>query len=79
MTGKITTIHIETHEVVRVRFDGALLRSWCAQCQDFTGLLRVEDAVVVGVSREAIHSTPHLHLLERANGAVFMCLNSLLK
>ena len=77
-----TTITVETHEVYVMHPCGSLIQSYCEQCGEQAGLLRVEEVALAGVSLEAICQkvqSNNLHLIETASGLVFMCLNSLLK
>ena len=82
MTTRITKITVETHEVIVMQRFGSLIQSYCEQCGEATGMLRVEEVALVGVGIEAIcqkASADKLHLVETSSGLVFMCLNSLLK
>ena len=82
MVNRITRIRVETHEVLMRRPCGALIQSWCEQCGDRAGMLRVEEVALAGIGIDAICQKANLnqlHLVETSGGAVFMCLNSLLK
>ncbi len=82
MADKVTRIRVETHEVLMMRPGGALIQRWCEQCGNRAGMLRVEEVALAGIGIETICqkvSLKQLHLVETSGGAVFMCLNSLLK
>jgi hypothetical protein len=61
---------------------GSLFQSWCRDCGEQTVMVRLEEAVLVGVSLQAICrqvDARRTHLVELADGSSFICLNSLLK
>jgi hypothetical protein len=77
-----TEITVETRQVMVVHRQGNMVQNWCAQCGAKAGMIRLEEAVLAGLSlREIRHKieADRLHLVEVADGLHFICLNSLLK
>jgi len=81
-TIKRTEITVETRQAIIIRRHGSLIESWCARCNATTGLIRLEEVALAGVSMQTIcrHAeADRLHLVEVAEGLNYICLNSLLK
>ena len=77
-----TEITVETREVMVMNRRGSLFQSWCGRCGQLTGMLRLEEAALAGMSPQLICrkiEAETLHLVEMADGMNFICLNSLLK
>ena len=77
-----TEITVETRQVMVINRCGALVQSWCAECGEQAGMVRLEEAALAGVSLKAICrqlEARRLHLVEMADGLNFLCLNSLMK
>ena len=77
-----TEIRVETRQVLVINRCGSLVQSWCAQCGEQAGMIRLEEAALAGVSLQAICRRlqgDSLHLVEIADGLNFICLNSLMK
>ena len=77
-----TEITVETREVVVMNRRGSLFQCWCGHCGAETGMVRLEEAALAGVSLQAICRKVEahtIHLVELADGLNFICLNSLLK
>lgn len=82
MTTRTTKITVETYEVIVTQRLGSLRQSYCEQCGEPTGMLRVEEVALLGAGIDAIcqkAGANGLHLVETSSGQLFMCLNSLLK
>ena len=76
-----TDITVETTETVAMRPCGSLIRSWCVRCAEQTGMIRLEEAALAGLSLQAISrhaGSDRLHLVEIADGLSLLCLNSIL-
>jgi hypothetical protein len=77
-----TEITVETREVMVMNRRGSLFQSWCGNCGEQAGMVRLEEAALAGVSLTAICrrvEADTLHLIELSDGLNFICLNSLLK
>lgn len=77
-----TEITIETREVMVMKRRGSLFESWCRDCGEQTGMVRLEEAALAGVNLQAICrqlDAHKVHLVELADGVKLICLNSLLK
>ena len=79
---RVTTITIETERVLVVGRRASLLQGWCVACGEPAALLKLEAAVLAGVSPQAVAdagAAGRLHLIEHADQSLYLCLNSLLK
>lgn len=80
-TIKRTEITLETRQSIVIHRRDALIQSWCARCGHLAGLVRLEAAMLAGISPQLIHRQVEadcLHVVEMAEGLNYICLNSLL-
>jgi hypothetical protein len=80
---KGTEITVETERVLVIRRRYRATEEWCAGCGESVLMIRPDQAAaVVGKSLRAIFNeveTAALHFVEKPDGMLLICLNSLLK
>ena len=80
---KGTEITVETERVLVIRRRYRAVEEWCDGCGDSVLMIRPDQAAQVsGKSLRAIFNEVEaaaLHFLERPDGMLLICLNSLLK
>ena len=77
-----TTITVESSEVLVIRKPGGSILAWCPGCVAETVMIRPEAAAVLtGLSTRTIYrrvEAGRVHFAETTEGALLVCLNSLL-
>jgi len=80
---KGTEITVETERVLVIRRRYRAVEKWCACCGESVLMIRPDQAAAVaGKSLRAIFNEVEaaaLHFVERPDGMLLICLNSLLK
>ena len=80
---KRTVTTIETHQIVIVRWARGVALAWCPSCFKEVEVVTLEEAAhLAGVSLRTICcrvSADDLHSIEAGDGALLVCLDSLLK
>ncbi|OLE52158.1 MAG: hypothetical protein AUG51_19580 [Acidobacteria bacterium 13_1_20CM_3_53_8] len=78
-----TKVVIETERIICVSQRRTAMDVWCDECGQHANMLSLEEAVAVtGLSPQEICrkvGADALHFRERADGLLFICLNSLLE
>ena len=80
---KGTEITVETERVLVIRRHYRVVEEWCDGCQDSVLMVRPDQAAAVAgrTLREIFNEVEAaaLHFVERSDGMLLICLNSLLK